>query len=354
MTKHTPPDEFNEILVQGDALAAMKEAGAKRAGTFNLDVEEIAVLPDFNPRVTGTADYEDHINALTNSIIANGFLPGKPLTVFPAEETQEDGSKITVFYVVDGHSRLEAAKRAIAKGIEIATLPVSVTPAGTNLADVTAQTVINNNSTKPLSPIEVAIVVKRLMGYQMTPASIAARLGITERYISNLLVLAGAPAAVQEAVRSGKVSASLAVQELREHGDKAPARLKEATEKAVAAGKTKVTAKALPKAAPKPTAEVKAKVKAKVEKAAAKAPKAAKTASVNAAVASGLPASDKDFYREAILYALAIPNLGGLTWLTDFMAESAAAVGELESWMGQPAGAFFDVSLRVPVDKEGI
>lgn len=358
MAKHIPSADFNEVLIRGDAAGALKEIGAKRANVFDLDLDQIEVLPDFNPRVSGTKDYEGHIAALTDSILANGFLPGKPLTVYPAqEEVENSDEKITVFYIVDGHSRFEAAKRAVAKGADIKTLPVSIMPrtdAASPLADLAVMTVVNNNSTRPLSPVELAIVVKRLVGYEVAKTDIAKRLGITARYVDDLLVLHDAPASVQEAVRSGKVSATLAIAELRQGGDKAATRIQAAVEKAAATGKAKVTPKQMPKAAPTKAAG-KATAKAKVEKAKATG-KPAKATKIKPAAVEGAPATDADFMRGAIEYALAMPKKGGagLDWLAKVMAEDASALAELEGWLGQPKGAFFDASLRGPVDKDGL
>jgi ParB family chromosome partitioning protein len=359
MTKHIPADDFNEALVRGDAVTALKDAGAKRANVFDLDIEQIAVLPDFNPRVSGVKDYEAHIDALADSILANGFMPGKPLTVYPAEEKIEgEDDPVTVFYIVDGHSRFEAVKRANAKGAGIETLPVSIFPKSDSpsvLADLAIATVLNNNSTRPLSPIELAIVVKRLTGYNVEKAEIARRLGITARYVDDLLLLHGAPASMQEAVRSGKVSATLAIAEIRQHGEKAPERIGEALKRAAAEGKAKVTPKQMPNTGPKK--EDRAKAKAKVEKAAKSAKPAKKPAKKAAPVPTETTiATDLDFYRGAIEFALSMPKKGGagLDFLAKFMAEDAAAVGELESWLGQPKGAMFDASLRVAVDKDAL
>lgn len=356
--KNLPSTDFNETLTPGNARAALKDAGATRAEGFMLDIDEIMVLEGFNPRVIG-ADYSKHVDQIADSILANGFLPGKPLTVHAVTETPEEGSEpVTVFYVVDGHTRLAAARKAIEKGAEIKTLPVVLTPAGTSLADLTIQTVLNNNTTKPLSPIELAVVVKRLTNYNVEKAEIARRLSITPRYIDDLMLLLGAPSVIQEAVRSGKVSATLAVQEIRQHGDKAAERVKTAV---AAAGDKKVTAKKMPKAPAKSvtTGKAKAKAKEKVKKALAKAagkaetPKAAKP---KADDAPGLPASDTDFWKGAVECALAMPKKAGagLEFLAKFVAEDATVIAEVERWLGQKPGAFFDATLRGPVDKDGI
>jgi ParB family chromosome partitioning protein len=361
MSKNTPSTDYNEPIKQGDTRKGAKEAGAVKADAFLLPIDEIFTLPGFNPRVEGK-DYDAHIKALADSIIANGFLPGKPLTVHAVEEEieAEDGTKRveTLFYVVDGHSRFAAAKQAIERGADLKALPVIPTPADTSLADLTVQTVLNNNSTRPLTPLELAAVVKRLMNYEMPKADIAARLSITARYIDDLLLLLAAPAPVLSAVRSGKVSATLAIQEIRQHGEKAAERISTAVV-AAAPGK-RVTAKALPKTATAAAKAKPAKTKAKVKDAIAAATSKTKTPAASVAptsrAPSNQPASDVDFYRGAIEYALSLPKKGGggLDWLKAFMADDAAATGEVERWLGQPAGAFFDATLRVPVDTEGL
>lgn len=366
MVKHIPPTSFTEVLTHADPKPALKEIGARYAGTFMVDVSEITVLPEYNPRITGTKDYDAHVESLMASIRENGFLPNKPLLVFPAAEKDEDtGETTTVFYLIAGHSRYEAVARLNATAeasAKITELPAVTTPDDLTLGDLLVQTVHDNNVTKPLSPNELAIVVKRLLdNYDMEKATVARRLNISPRYVDQLLVLDAAPATVKEAVRTGKVSATVAIDTLNKHGADAPKVIAKAVSDAEAAGKGKATAKTVAKAAPaKPKAGA---GKAKVAKAAAKTGKKPaskpadpiKAANQPAAAPAG-PATDLDFYKGAIDYALSLPKKGGagLDWLTKFMAEDATATGELESWLGQAKGAFFDPTLRTPVDKEGL
>ncbi len=372
MAKHIPPTEFVDDLKRVDPMPTLKEIGAKRAATFDMDVSEIAILPEFNPRITGTPDYEQHIDGLVASIAENGYMANKPLLVLPAEE-EVDGERTTVFYLIAGHSRFEALTRFNAKADDlerITTVPVVTTDRP--LADLLVSTVHDNNVTKPLSPVELGIVVRRLLGYNMTKPDVARHLNITGRYVDDLLVLDGAPAKVKDAVRAGKLSATLAVQTVRQHGEAAPAVVEQATKAAAAAGKSKVTPKQMAaKAEPKKDVG-KAKV-AKAAAAAGKKPAAAagkkpdpikevteanaKSAGAGAGAAPApLPASDVDLLRGAIEYALSLPKKGGagLDWLAKVLAEDASAIGELESWLGQPKGAFFDTTLRVPVDKDAM
>lgn len=364
MSKIVPPNTFADDLKRVDPTPALKEVGATRARTFEVPVDEITVLPDFNPRITGTPDHAAHIAALVTSIGENGFMPNKPLMVMPTEEIVE-GETLTVFYLIAGHSRFEAVLKfnETADDVEkIKTVPVTTTDQ--SVAELLIGTVHDNNVTKPLSPTELAIVVRRLLGYDIAKAEIAKRLGMTMRYVEDLLVLDGAPAKVKEAVRAGKMSATTAVQTVRQHGAEAAAVTEKAVKEAEAAGKSKVTPKQMAaKAAPK-----KGVAKTKVAKAAGKPAPAKKPDPIKSPAkgseapakkpdaAPGLPATDTDFLRGGIEYALSLPKKGGagLDWLAKMLAEDATAIGELESWLGQPKGAFFDATLRVPVDKDGM
>lgn len=227
-----------ENLTGGAIKAAMREAGASSSDLWMVPLDGIKVLDGFNVR-THNAEYEAHIESLTESILQNGFHKDKPLAGFVAKEDGKD-----VIYVTDGHSRFKAVQRAIAKGAEITALPVVTKPSGTSLEDLTIGLVVSNSG-KPLTPLELAAVCKRLIGYNMDEAVIATRLGYTKQYIQSLLTLVAAPVVIRKMVESGKVSAANAITAIAKHGDKAVDTLKAAQDKAEAQGKAKVTQKQL-------------------------------------------------------------------------------------------------------------
>lgn len=234
----TIPTEFSQDFAAGNVKAAMKDAGAGSGDLYKVPVNKLVVLPGFNVR-TKTPEYEAHIEQLTQSILANGFYANQPLGVI----IDESGQVI----VHSGHSRLEAAKRAIALGAQIETLPVVTSPRGTTMEDLTIG-LVTNNTGKPLSPIEVAVVIKRMVGWGRDTKDIASKLGVTEGYVNDLLGLLEAPEATKQLVAAGKVAAGTAIKLGKKVGAKEAAKQLQAAAAALPAGKT-VTPKHLKESA---------------------------------------------------------------------------------------------------------
>lgn len=234
--KPIPAQKFDLELVSGSAKAAANAAGATKADMLNVDPAHLHEIPGFNVRVE-TPDYLAHIEDLAQSMVANGFYPNKPVAAYVAKD--EDGTR---FMLTDGYTRLRAVTRARELGAEIATIPVVVKSQTQTVEDLTVA-LVQDNEGRPLNPFERAIVVKRLEGFGWDDATIASRLGITTRFVSDLKVLAGAPAKVRDLVVRGKVSGTEAIKSLRKDGAKAGDTLSAAVKDAEAKGKTKATGK---------------------------------------------------------------------------------------------------------------
>lgn len=242
-------------LTRGSVKTAMKEVGATSSDLWRVKPSDLHVIPGFNGRVHNKA-YDEHVDAIANSIIENGFYQDKPLAGYVA---QVDGQN--VIYITEGHSRRLAALKAIEQGAQLETVPVVIKPNGTSLEDLTIALITSNNG-KPFTPYETGLVIKRLIDMGMDEKVVAKRLGYGKAYVSGLLSLVGAPKSVRDLVQDDKVSASMAIAAIKEHGDKAATHLKAAVDTAKAAGKDKATPKhAKAAAAPK---EVKPKVVAQV------------------------------------------------------------------------------------------
>lgn len=239
---------FTLDLIAGNLKNAMSEAGATRNEVWKVPRAQIHTIEGFNVRNEEDPEYIAHIRYLADSIKANGFLPDHPLTGYVARENNAN-----VIYITGGHSRLKAVDLAVSEGIEAFDIPIIVKPRGTSSEDLTVE-LYTGNSGKPLTPFEVAAVCKRLIAFGWDEKTIAGRLGLGVGYVKGLLDLAAAPKAVRDMVAKGKVSASLAMEALKTHGNKAAAELKDALNTAEAKGKTKATAKHM-----KPAAEKKAK-----------------------------------------------------------------------------------------------
>lgn len=241
-----PAQDFTVDLVQGNVNNAKKSAGAEVGQLLMVPPEAIRPIPGFNVRVK-TQDYLDHKNEIAASIRANGFFPNKPLGGYVAKEDGKD-----VFYLTDGYTRLDAVNTLNDPefgdgGDKVEKVPFVVKPQGQNLEDLTIA-LVQDNEGRPLSVYEKAVVVARLKSYNMENVEIARRLGMTDRYVGDLLLLAGAPVKVRNLVIQGKVSATEAVKQLRKDAKGAGEKLTKATDAATAAGKKKATNKDVAKA----------------------------------------------------------------------------------------------------------
>jgi len=236
---------------RGNTKAAMKSAGARSADLWQVDPRQLQIMPGFNVRQS-TPEYEQHIEGITQSIIANGYYPDRPIAGYVARQNGEN-----IIYVIDGHTRLEAVMRAIERGHAIEAVPVVIKPSGSSMEDLTVA-LVTSNTGRPLSPMEIGLVCKRLLGLGLDEKSIAQRLGYTRTYIDNLLLLTGASRDVRDLVASGQVSATLAVEELKRDSEKAPERLQQAVKAAQEQGKAKATRKHLGRAGESPSAATEA------------------------------------------------------------------------------------------------
>lgn len=231
---------FNEVLTSTSIKATMAAAGAPSRDLWQVNLDHILMLPNFNVRVHDTK-YEEHIEQIKRSILKDGFFQDKPLAGFAAKE-----NGVQVIYLTDGYTRYEATKRANVEGANIPALPMVIKPPGTSMEDLTVG-IWASNEGKPLTPYEKAVVCKRLIGYGWTEEQIAERFNVTTNYVRQLLTVIGAPIEIRRMVQDGVVSLDRAFFVINKMGAKeAVAMLTGAAEQAQAQGKTKIAAKHLP------------------------------------------------------------------------------------------------------------
>lgn len=230
-------EDFDSNLTAGNVKAAMKEAGAVSADLWQVAPDRLRVLEGFNARVKNEA-YTGRVRWIADSIKANGYYKDKPLSGFVA---REDG--VDVIYVTGGHRRHEAVHLAISEGVEVPHVPVVIKPKGTGMEDLTVDLIVGNEG-EPLTTYEQAVVCKRLAGFGWDSKEIARRVGYsTAQYVDGLLALAGAPLPIRKMVIESVISATMAIEAIKKHGDEATDVLLAAV---VKAGGGRVTAKAMP------------------------------------------------------------------------------------------------------------
>ena len=220
----------------------LKEMAIGRSDLLKINPAIIEVDETYNVRVFNpVADIEDA--SLLSQIREQGVKD--PLVV------RQDGE---VVYVVQGHRRLAAVKMLMAEGMEIVSVPCLPEDKKASEADRDLD-LLTSNSGKPLTWVEQAAVVKRLVAHGWDHARIARNAGFSVPHILNMLDLSAAPKEVLQQVAAGTVSQSTAVKTVRTVGKKAAA---EVIKKAAATNKKgKATPAAVAKVAPKPKKEPK-------------------------------------------------------------------------------------------------
>lgn len=230
---------FDKNLTFGGVKRLMTDIKAKSRDSYQVPIELIHEIPNFNPRVHDEA-YEQHIEDYTQSMLVEGFYQDKPLAGIVITEGGKD--KI---YVTDGYTRRASVLRANQRGASIATVPMVFKSAATSIEDLTVA-LVRSNEGRPLTPFEKGIVCKRLDSYGMERAEIARRVGLSAVYVGQLLTLMGAPNEIRKLVQAGKLSAENALAAMKKHGEKAVEVLRAANAQAEASGKKRITEKSLP------------------------------------------------------------------------------------------------------------
>lgn len=214
----------------------------KRADAEKIRIEDIHEEPGFN--APGRSDSnDDDDEALFQYVMSGGALPS--LEVRPREEGG--------VFIVDGHRRTKAIRRAVAAGLPMqdkaGAVWVSIRQFVGNDLDRKLR-VITSNEGKKLTPLQLGHVY-RDANVWASVADIARRVNKSDTHVSSCIALANGNSDVHAMVQAGDVSATLAGAVVREHGEAAGAILATAKVKAQAAGKKRVTAAALGKK-PKP------------------------------------------------------------------------------------------------------
>lgn len=230
--------DFNqEVMSASNADKILKDEGgkAKRDALYYVPFEKLVILPDFNVR-EHDSKWESRVRSLADDMVANGYLPSKPMEVF----VNSDGRII----VTDGHTRhagVTLARSEAATNLD--QIPVIPCRPGTTMEDLTVN-LVRSNSGEKLSPLAISLVVKRLVyNYGKTSSEAARAIGISAAYAGQLLLLAGAPHEIRQMVMNDQISATFAIQMLQEHGADALKVLQEGADEAKAKGKKRITKK---------------------------------------------------------------------------------------------------------------
>ncbi|SDV48682.1 ParB/RepB/Spo0J family partition protein [Chitinasiproducens palmae] len=236
-----PPSLALELLppiVPGRMKEAIAQAGGKSADLWMVPPDQIHYDPLDNIRALD----QEHVRHLADLMLANGYDRKHPIGCFVRKR---DGRDIICVYA--GQHRYHAAKLAIAEGADIRAIPVVIDAAKFVSRSSLIIAGVNGNKGASLTPLQLAAAVADLQREGLSSSAIAKQLCVTDQTLRDLEVLRAAPACVLEMVARGEVSATLAIEQIRQHGsDAAVAHLEAAVRKARSAGKARASAKHLP------------------------------------------------------------------------------------------------------------
>ena len=208
------------------SIRDLEKAGTiKRADAIKVRFEDLHVEPGFNLRDLEAVDdegltFEERLKFLEEHIQQGGMIP--PLEVRPREEGG--------VWIVDGHRRHMAIGNLDRQGLyprtpkkgepQVLELWLNVVMFTGNDADRVAR-VLTSSENQKLNPLERAEGYKRLAAFGWSVAQIAKRIGRSAEHVKGQLDLANGNSDVQAMVRKNQASASVAIQTIRKHGEKA-------------------------------------------------------------------------------------------------------------------------------------
>jgi len=206
----------------------MKEMGATSDDMWKPPVSKLRPIPGFNVRVKN-ADYYRRRREYADSMKVEGYLPHKPMAGYVGVDP-DTGE--TVFFITAGYTRLDAIELANSELPEEQQIKfvTAVTQAvkdpndpkskGLSQDDLNAL-LIRENKGAALNAYEASIVCKRMANNGNSINVIATKTGFSSEWVGNLLELAAAPIELQMMVADDVIKPTLAIEVIKEHGDKA-------------------------------------------------------------------------------------------------------------------------------------
>jgi ParB-like chromosome segregation protein Spo0J len=220
----TPKTAFVSLKV---AAEDKNNPSVSKVTSFAVDPLVLKIREGFNARPLN----QEHVDAMALAQRNGAVFP--PLDVYV-----EDGE----IFIVDGHHRLAATLKNIAGGFEIKSLEARHFRG--NDADRVAH-MLNSASGLALTPLQLGVQYRKLIGFGWTEPQIANRRGKSVQHVKDMIQLAEANSDVHQLVNAGQISGTAALKAVKQHGSKAGAVIQEGLEQARAEGKEKVTPKAL-------------------------------------------------------------------------------------------------------------
>lgn len=192
-----------------------------------IGIDDIHIKPGFNCREDNERNRKAN-DELYEFLMNGGVVP--PLEVYPRDEGG--------VWIVEGHRRYGCYLRCREAGKPVD--QIHIVPFEGSDIERKARVATSNNQLA-LSEMEQANNIRDLKAFNLTNAEIAKYVHLSIPTVEKLLTLSMANHDVQQAVRSGEVALSVAVDRVKEFGEGAGKVLEQDKAAAAAAGQKKVT-----------------------------------------------------------------------------------------------------------------
>lgn len=191
--------------------------------SYMVPLDKLYIENGFNIREIDLS----HVESICESYCAGDYIP--PIVVEPGENG--------MMKIVDGHHRYNAAMMAVGRGVEIKRLQCE-----SFTGDKAEQWafMIKSSQSRNLNPVERGGAYKRFESHGFTRDEIAAKVGRSRGDVDHHIAIAEMPEQVKEQVKSGEISASLALELYNKSGSEAVA---VAVDKAKSEGSKRATKK---------------------------------------------------------------------------------------------------------------
>lgn len=210
------PSAVMPTLTKGNIKSALGQEGISKSNQLIMVAPSLLrVIPGFNPRIHELSSYQTDMETLKSSIRSEGYQMDKPIAAYVAK----DDAGADALFIIDGHRRFEAVQALIQEGVEIASIPVVLKPAETDIVKLTVATVRENIGRK-LTFFEHTIIVRRLLKHGKSREQIAELLGVTEQAVQDWFELIEAPKKIRDFVKLERIVGTEALRILRKHTPK--------------------------------------------------------------------------------------------------------------------------------------
>lgn len=229
----------NKVLTSFKAQAANgAETGVKKTDMFRVPPQDLFEEEGFNQRDYESPECVAQIEGFAKAYASGEYVPPLVVRIDPS-----NGRK----FVVEGHQRKRGALLAISRGVDLPHL--DCLPFRGNDVDRVVVQARSERGLK-LTPLGLSKLYQMLHRKGLKNSEIATRMDVSVTTVESMLTLADASSDVQAMVKDGTVAASVAIDAVRKHGDKAADMLAAKLQDAKAKGKTSVKASAVKEWAP--------------------------------------------------------------------------------------------------------